>query len=389
MISSTEIGRVFAHARSAEPHVRRRLAESIERAHVSAELLRFLDRYSSTSLHMGSLTDHIGEGLLAHMAEFEFGWAPSFISTCKLNRQGEADATNAAADLAMLTSSIGVAGEWRAAFSQPRRLRWEGFVLPAALEVTVGASAAEAHFVVITPERETLKIGCRKSSAGWEITGPAIPVMRVGRHMHVHSPASGRAECALPPDVERKGITPDSRARVALEAALTIAARASESHGDWIELPIRELLLLQVEEGRMRSGSDAGWPGVVYMSLASPTVMAENLVHEASHQFLHVLERLEPVDDGSDGQLYFSPVTGRMRPVGAVLSAYHAFTNVYLFLGACLEAGVGDPHYCVARRRSVLPQLAELFRPLDGNAAVTAAGRTLLEELSRQTVGVS
>ena len=117
---------------------------------------------------------------------------------------------------------------------------------------------------------------------------------------------------------------------------------------------------------------------MIYMSLAAPIILAENLVHEASHQYVHLMTRIEVLDDGSDHTLYFSPVTGRERPLAAILVAYHAFANVLLFLNDCIRTGFDGDGYAKARVKEVIPKVEVLESALKDNPALTTVGRALV-----------
>ncbi len=77
----------------------------------------------------------------------------------------------------------------------------------------------------------------------------------------------------------------------------------------WVLRLIRQILVLKAEDSfRMVSGSGEQAPGLIHISYPiSPPEVAEILIHEASHQYFYLLEKLGPLDDGSDPQGYWSP----------------------------------------------------------------------------------
>jgi len=109
--------------------------------------------------------------------------------------------------------------------------------------------------------------------------------------------------------------------------------------------------------------------------------LAETLVHEASHQYFYLLSRLEPVDDGTDKNLYYSPFAGTERSLDRILLAYHACGNILLLYRLCQQNGAPDDGYCAQREDAVMTQLAQLAAPLRNNFALTWVGRALYDPL--------
>src|SRR5207244_2765695 len=93
----------------------------------------------------------------------------------------------------------------------------------------------------------------------------------------------------------------------------------------WIERLLRVVVPTEAPHGQMESGSTRSLPGVVHVAhISYRPALAEMLVHELSHQHYYVASSLGPVDDGSDDNLYYSPVKGSPRPLANILLAYHA-----------------------------------------------------------------
>ena len=110
-----------------------------------------------------------------------------------------------------------------------------------------------------------------------------------------------------------------------------IATYASEYLG-WVDRVVRQLFLINPRPHRVESGSYEDYLGMIHMSAnADPLRVAELLVHEASHQYLNVLRKIEPVDDASDEAQYWSPPVHCHRPIAKLLTAFHAFGNVQYF----------------------------------------------------------
>jgi HEXXH motif-containing protein len=148
------------------------------------------------------------------------------------------------------------------------------------------------------------------------------------------------------------------------------------------------MFLIQPQVRHIQSGSIAKYFGVIHVS-ASPSVpaIAELLVHEASHQYFHLLCLLEAFDDGSDANLYYSPAVRTDRPLERIGVAYHAFANILLFYDSCLTSGIDDGGYCRRNREALSPDVARLEAPLRGSDALTSVGRALSEPLMERLDG--
>lgn len=131
----------------------------------------------------------------------------------------------------------------------------------------------------------------------------------------------------------------------------------------------------------MRSGSSSDWPGVIYLSRAQPFALAENLVHEACHQYFKVVTRVQRASAEHDGDAYHSPFVGRERPLEAIVLAFHAFGNARLFLHACRDHGDVPARWLRSRIDELDTKLAACEGHLVGNAALTPLGRALVAPL--------
>ena len=108
------------------------------------------------------------------------------------------------------------------------------------------------------------------------------------------------------------------------------------------------------------------------------------LVHESSHQYFYVLQHFGSIADGSDTELYYSPVKRTGRPVTAILLAYHAFANVLLYYRECLERNLDDDGYCAKNEKQAVIELAQLECALQATPSLTPLGQALWEPLSQR-----
>ncbi len=248
----------------------------------------------------------------------------------------------------------------------------------AALHLTAGGSSLSPWSCFLY-EPARLRFGrCLLPTVG------LISLPAVGRRHLLTLLAEGEPEIGFPPP-GRVAIAPASLGPAtisSLEDALGLLGSAAPAYLRWVEWGLRDAVVVGAKSSSPRSGVSGEWPGVVYLSAPhEPWALAELLVHEATHQYLHLAERIGPVDDGSDERSYWSPLKGKERPLRRLLAAYHAFGNVALFQRACVETGVNDRGYAARRLAALLPALRTTEGHLWENRALTPAGRALLDPL--------
>lgn len=374
---------VFARPRGGSDAAgRMRLIRLIETTHAQCRTGDFLRKYRS---HLDSssigLLDFL-ENWLLDITDFDSVWATPFAALHNTEEQ-KSRAVGLAVGVGLHLASLGRTGTWNAKLPEPAVLRWGRFVLPAAVEVSVNSTSDSEDISLVALDGRTLNVGFTQSGdaevhppslkelvsvrgqrAPWLLSSSTVPP-----NSPIPSDVSGSvAPVLLPNDVTAFGDALDLLQRVPV-------------YSEWVERVVREIAVLNVPTGHMRSGSASGWPGLVYMSVSEPVVLAENLVHEASHQYFHLLERVGPVDDGSDMTMYYSPVVGRTRPLSAILVAFHAFANVMIFFRQCKSGDMRTRGYIAARQAELVPKLRALREPLRENAALSATGRALAEPL--------
>lgn len=169
----------------------------------------------------------------------------------------------------------------------------------------------------------------------------------------------------------------------ALNDGLDLVAAVSPAYRSWIADVIRQVAPLALNGREVASWSSLHYPGLVSMTIFdSPVDMAETLVHEASHQWWHMLDRIVPlVEPKARRTPCWSAVKQRLRPLPNVLLAYHAFGNVALFFRLMRRAGLLDRagwSYHTADLIRWLPTIASELHAAEG---LTADGRHLLVTL--------
>ena len=178
----------------------------------------------------------------------------------------------------------------------------------------------------------------------------------------------------------------DDETTAAYQKAITLLANHCPIYLPWV---LRALCyVIPLHPANVRSGSVGDQFGVIAVSLGQDTmVLGESFVHEASHQYLNLLCRLGPIDDGTDTNLYYSPARQTERPLGKIVTAYHAFANMLQFYRMCRSNGlVGEGDYS-QREAELVSQVDQLETPLRSNSALTLIGRSLCDPLIERLNG--
>lgn len=166
------------------------------------------------------------------------------------------------------------------------------------------------------------------------------------------------------------------------------ALAATGAYGRWVQAVVRHVTPLDgLADGQgTRSGSDPLRFGGIGVTLASdPAEVFDLLVHEASHQYVHLVGWFGPLVHPNLGE-FPSPLRGIPRPLDKILLAYHACGNILLSLEAAVEAGVVDPTAHRAKKTRYTGALREMDRWLAPEGRLTALGDQLHAPLRRRLV---
>jgi HEXXH motif-containing protein len=356
------------------------VAEAIAVREGRAILERFLDRYG----HRLRLRGHgLAESLESASSTLTLrsAWDP-WAGAAARSLRGEDPAPERTAMLAAL--HLAAAGEpggpWSCMLYEPARLRFGRWLLPPVERVTLLVDGAGP------------RVAARGGWGGCELTadgggepaaGPEL-LPSVGGPERLTLLGAAEPEIGYPPPAE--GIVVPARVPPetadAVDAALELIGRVAPAHLRWVGWALRDAVVLPAEPGSQRSGASADWPGLIWLSAAhDPAALAEPLVHEATHQYLHLASRVGPVDDGSDQATYWSPLRGGERQLPRLLAAYHAFGNVALVLRGLVEAGEDQRGRAADRLAALLPALRTTEGQLWRHPALTPSGRALLDPL--------
>lgn len=141
-----------------------------------------------------------------------------------------------------------------------------------------------------------------------------------------------------------------------------------------------------LEEGQCISMTSKMVPGLVYVSLAPPILLAESLVHESAHLRFRALEEVTELYSDGPNMRVQTPLRTDPRPVSGLM---HQLV-VLRYLAALYEKLRASAEATVARQR---PQVEKRFRvhlqDLDAGKrmardvawALTSDGRSLLDRL--------
>ena len=131
------------------------------------------------------------------------------------------------------------------------------------------------------------------------------------------------------------------------------------------------------------SYSDPSLPLSVFVSCPLPAErnrverLAENIVHEALHLQLSLVERIQPlVIDDSDEELVVSPWKEEWRTVRGLLHAVYVFGNLRSFWKGVAAERPESSSFARARIQTIDSEMARATH-LAGDRTLTAAGRRL------------
>lgn len=340
------------------------------------------------------LVDVLGQWVRADIGVDE-AWSPIFGQLGEiLAGRSVLTPPEAAVRVALTLHEHGQSGTWSAVLPVARSMRFARWLLPAATSVGVTASGDQVVINLSGKDGDAgQRIDFRGGPGRWRtaddlVAYPVVPMDRRPLTFLPGEPLHAPEASFLRADVVDRSSWDELPDRYA--AAFEIMRAAAPEYVRWVDTAVPYVIPLRGHGAQITSGSSKADPGCCHISLGSnPIALAEMLIHEATHQYYHLLTRVALVHDGTDRKLYYSPVKRRGRPVPYILLAYHAFANVLLFTRACMDAGIADPqHYLVANEADLVPQLAQLDEGLRRTDSLTTAGQALWRPLADRISGV-
>lgn len=346
---------------------------------------RFVRRFGEQLEKAGNGLIELFQKFLEQEADFETVWDTPFgeaREACITKGEAPPHLLRQAASLGLRLSEAGIEGEWNIRMDNPARLRWGRWLLPVAEQLAVRVEGYRAR-IELGSEGRVRQVRLWRSKEGWIAEG-AEPLNRLGNGIILrHAESLDTAEFD-----EIRGITASKLEDSAIanyEAAFTILKDYAPIYLPWVTRVLHQLIPIHTERGVLMSSNSVFRPGMVYTSFeCQPVALAELLVHEATHQYFHLIRALGPVEDGSDKKLYYSPIQKRERPVHGILKAYHALGNMGLFYRMCRESGLANRDYCLANERDIYAQLVELDKALTQTSALTELGMAIWQPLKER-----
>jgi hypothetical protein len=342
----------------------------------------FRKRLSSQLRSAEALLSTIESDLNGRLA-FDTVWNPGLGQLRAAMRPGgELQALRSAAQFGLDLLSHRLSGSWECAFAQPAQLRWSHWVLPETNELRAVSDGQHATLRTRNGAAEQEVVLVRHGAA-WESQGAsATPHARLGnRHIPILLPWA--LACAMNDDIRPRLVMDLDEARIVadLQAGVDLLERVSPLYASWVSRVIRGIIPLAAASDLYLSGSYPDRPGLITCSFPTPAaVLAEIMVHESSHQYFHILGHLGDFEDGSDTELYYSPIRRQNRPLIYILLAYHAVGNMVLFQRirgkAMANSGAEE------REAELQDWFEQLERPLRETAGLTPLGHALWRPLS-------
>ena len=181
-----------------------------------------------------------------------------------------------------------------------------------------------------------------------------------------------------------RAVEPDGQiaAQIAeqISDALALLEEAAPEYRAWVLCLLREVTpIRRPGDNALASGSSALRPGGIDIAIsASATETAEMLIHECSHQYLHMVSWFGALVTEA-AQPHYSPLKRRERPLEKILLGYHAFGNVMLAY-AQLRAH-GHAEALAGRSHVISAYVDELAKPLIEEVGLSTLGREIVRPL--------
>ena len=317
---------------------------------------------------------------------FDSAWDASLGNIRKAVLLNSVDPILSAASFAVHLCSNGVPGTWRVKFEEPRRVKWGNLLFPKSVEFHVSGGGDSFLLGLVDVSGLHFKLNLRRAQEGWQaIHSEQLAHCKLEEHeIRLITGDTSDYLDLLQPDGELSRLSAHEILGACCET-VRLMHRHAPWYLRWVDKVLRQVVPLEGGDNRLRSCSHTDFPGTVEISFPSRYIStAEMFVHEASHQYFHIIRRFDTVHDGSDKRLYYSPVKGEGRPIDAILLAFHAFANVVLFYRLCIDGGLDDDGYCKVNAERHLSELKVMLTYLQSSNALTEVGTLLWKPLAAE-----
>ena len=365
------------------------LAQTIAGEYARSVLGIFAERFAHLFSKNG--LDDLFSSLIHTDLPLELAWSSDLGNLYKATKSGDEDqAMKNAAAFALMAGAKGFGGEWRLELSKATKFFWDDWALPVCDKLTVISSDASAS-IKLSLDGDQTQVSFVRSLDGWKCETPEravrLPSFGSGKHRLVLLPGYATLDHGVFKDVSALALETFSPALIeVLTQALDLLEEHLPHYFNWVVRIIRRVVVLHAGPNVLHSGSPENQHGMILISDNSRVLsVAEMLIHESSHQYLELLNKLGPTVDPGHTELYYSPAKQCDRPLHKILLAYHAFANVMLFYRGVAECGIGDSRS--AKFQNVLnDELRQLEQPLLENDAILPIGRALVKPLIERSV---
>jgi HEXXH motif-containing protein len=263
--------------------------------------------------------------LLANCEEDYLDWAPGVGWSLQLALAEGISANLACAQLAVLAAERGAAIDLELSALEGGKVFFAGVPIRTAKAISITADGCVAKL-----RSGDISHEFSKGESGWvELSGTVemLP-LQPGGCAYVTNGHCLDSEMVLATDPSWSGTITDAASQVRM--AFDHLAKCSPDYLAWCRSVVRQVQVVGYRDSQTHSRSSPFRPGSIVMSLDQGVVMtAEMLVHEATHQYFFMLERIARVTEPeADSQGYYSPFMRRDRPLDRILVAYHALANM-------------------------------------------------------------
>ena len=179
-----------------------------------------------------------------------------------------------------------------------------------------------------------------------------------------------------------------AEAVASISSAADWIAEVSPEHHAWVSRLIRGYAITQMPQGcELSSGSYQSRPGLVHISMPLDKVLiAETLVHEASHQHYFLMNTVAKMVRPGPSQSVYSPIKKMQRPVDRTLFALHACHNIAAFFA---KVRASDASAAVEGRYELMAGYTrEMTGTLRRPNELAPAGLALVETLASQAPAI-